>query len=165
MSDKPTVSKKGKSRFKQGRFSPRNPHKYMGNPTNIIYRSAWELLFLRFCDSNPNIIKYSSEETIIPYISPIDLKQHRYFVDFCLYAKQADGSIKKFLIEIKPYAQTQLPKPKKNIIAEKFKEQMNTYLVNQEKWKAARAYPESKDMTFCVLTERELFKQKKKGKK
>ena len=27
----------------KGRYKPINPSKYKGNPTNIIYRSSWEL--------------------------------------------------------------------------------------------------------------------------
>ena len=66
----------------KGMFKPRNPKKYNGNPTNIIYRSQWELKYMMELDADKNVIKWSSEEVIIHYISPIDNRWHRYFVDF-----------------------------------------------------------------------------------
>ena len=35
-----------------------------------------------YCDNNPNILEWGSEEIIIPYKSPLDKKVHRYFPDF-----------------------------------------------------------------------------------
>ena len=45
----------------KGKFKPSFPEKYLGNPTNIIYRSLWELKFLKYCDTNVNILEYASE--------------------------------------------------------------------------------------------------------
>ena len=66
----------------KGVFKPKNPSKYRGDPTNIIYRSRWELLFMRYLDNNSGIKEWASEELIIPYRSPIDGRVHRYFPDF-----------------------------------------------------------------------------------
>ena len=60
-----------RKRYK-GNFKIKNPQKYKGNPTNIIYRSLMELRFMKHCDTNDNILKWSSEEIAIPYISPIN---------------------------------------------------------------------------------------------
>ena len=49
----------------------------MGNPTNIIYRSSWELRVMNYFDRNPNILQWASEEFSIPYRSPIDGGRHR----------------------------------------------------------------------------------------
>jgi hypothetical protein len=67
------------SKFMQGRFKPMNPQKYKGDPSNIIYRSSWELKLLQYLDKHPQIDWYASEELVIPYMSPIDGRMHRYF--------------------------------------------------------------------------------------
>ena len=51
----------------KGKFHPKNPGKYRGNTSNIIYRSMWELRFMRYLDSHPHVIEWASEEIIIPY--------------------------------------------------------------------------------------------------
>ena len=56
----------------QGKFRPRNPSKYAGDPTNIIYRSHWELKLMSYLDKHTHVMKWSSEEVVIPYKSPID---------------------------------------------------------------------------------------------
>ena len=64
-----------------GRFVPTNPKKYKGNYTTIYYRSLWERKFMVYCDKNPNILQWGSEEIYIPYFLPTDGKIHRYFPD------------------------------------------------------------------------------------
>jgi len=65
-----------------GLFKPKNPQKYVGDPTNIVYRSSWECKVMSWLDRNPSIISWASEELIIPYKSPVDNRFHRYFPDF-----------------------------------------------------------------------------------
>ena len=84
--------------YYQGKFSPKNYKKYKGDPTNIIYRSSWELTFMKYCDSNPNVLEWGSEEIVIPYKSPLDNRYHRYFVDFYIKVKEKTGVVKKYLI-------------------------------------------------------------------
>ena len=86
----------------KGKYKPSNPEKYNGNVTNIIYRSLWERKFLYYCDMNENILEYSSEEMFVWYKSPVDGKPHRYYPDFLIKVKESDGTIKKYMIEIKP---------------------------------------------------------------
>ena len=90
----------------KGRYFPTNPKKYKGNPNQIIYRSLWERKVMVYCDKNDAIIEWGSEEVIVPYISPWDGKLHRYFPDFYMKVKQADGATKKFIVDVKPKAQT-----------------------------------------------------------
>ena len=66
----------------KGRYTPQNPSKYKGDYRNIIYRSLWERKFMVYCDQSNNIIEWGSEEIIIPYLSPLDGRIHRYFPDF-----------------------------------------------------------------------------------
>ena len=86
----------------KGRFNIRNPSKYKGDPQRIIYRSLWERKFMVYCDTNDAILEWGSEEIIIPYLSPIDGRIHRYFPDFYIKVRQHDGSIEKSIVEIKP---------------------------------------------------------------
>lgn len=140
----------------KGKFNPSFPKKYIGNPSNIVYRSLWELKFLKYCDTNENILEYASEELAIPYRSPIDGRIHRYFPDAYIKVKESDGSIKKYLIEIKPYKQTIPPtKPKKQ--TKGYIYEAYEYAKNQSKWEAAIEYCKDKGWTFKVITEKELF--------
>jgi len=50
----------------KGKFRPKNPNKYKGNPSNIIYRSLLERRFMVYLDNNPSILKWQSEEIIYP---------------------------------------------------------------------------------------------------
>lgn len=138
-------------KYRQGIFKPKNPHKYLGDPTNIVYRSSWELKFLRKLDLSENVIGYASEEITIPYISPIDGKMHRYFADILVVSKNKQCT----LIEIKPYAQTLPPKKRKKLDERAVHETM-TYLVNQAKWDAAKAYCDKKGWVFKVITEKDI---------
>ena len=100
------------AKFKQGFFTPANPQKYKGNSNNIIYRSSWELHFMKnFLDVNPSVLKWSSEEIAIPYMF-LDEK-HRYFPDFYMEVKQSDNQVKKFLVEIKAQKDFIQKKPRK----------------------------------------------------
>ncbi len=122
-------------RYHQNFFTPLNPQKYKGNPTNIIYRSSWELKLLRYLDSQPNILEYSSEETIIRYMSPVDNRVHRYFVDFYVKKRNKDGSIEECLIEVKPHCQT-LPPAIQTKATKRYLTEVKTWGVNSAKWKA-----------------------------
>jgi hypothetical protein len=113
---------------------------------------------MKFCDQNENILEWSSEEIAIPYLSPIDGRIHRYYVDFWIKAKEKDGSIRCRLIEIKPEKQTVMPKkPKKQ--TRRFLNEMATWAINSSKWEAAKNFCKSSNMDFLVLTEKHLFKK------
>ena len=144
--------------YKQGFFSPKFPKKYIGDPTNIVYRSGWEKRVMQSLDENTNVLRWASEEIVVPYISPIDNRPHRYFVDFYVEARAVDGSIKKMLLEVKPAAQTQPPKsPKRK--TKRYISEVMTYGVNEAKWKAAKEFCKDKGWEFRLITEAELFKK------
>jgi hypothetical protein len=136
----------------KGIFKPSYPEKYIGDYRNIIYRSLWELKFMNYCDRNENIIKWSSEEIWIPYLSPLDKRVHRYFPDFYIKYKNSDGLIKESLIEIKPKRQVQGPKVGKRVTKKQLVE-INEFAKNQAKWKAAEEFCADRRWTFQVLTE------------
>lgn len=140
----------------KGKFKPLNPSKYKGDPTNIIYRSSWELKFFMYVDEHPAIVQWSSEEIVIPYRSPADRKLHRYYPD--LWIKKSDGSI--LLIEIKPKQQCVPPTPEGKT-RRRFVKEVMTYGINQAKWKSAMEYCADRKWKFQVLTEDNIYGTKK----
>lgn len=138
----------------KGRFSPKNPNKYRGDARNIIYRSSWEKKVMSYLDTHPDILWWASEELVVPYISPLDNRPHRYFVDFVLEKKKRDGTKEIVAIEVKPSAQTKPPKKSKN--TKKMINEQVTYMVNQAKWEACQAFCDQKGWRFVILTEKEL---------
>ena len=141
--------------YHKRKYKPIYPEKYEGDPTSIIMRSSWETRFALWCDRNPAIVKWSSEETIIPYRCHTDNRIHRYFVDFRIKVKQTDGSIKTYIVEIKPHTQTKPPeypgRKTKRFITESL-----TFVKNQSKWKAAEEWCKDRGYEFKIITEREL---------
>ena len=135
----------------KGKFPPKNTEKYAGDPTKIVYRSLWERQTFRWCDENPDILSWNSEEVVIPYRCKTDRKMHRYFVD--LYVRFRDHQ--EYIIEIKPKIQTQPPKqPKRK--SKRFITEVMAYAKNTSKWDAARAYAEDRGWTFQIWTEETL---------
>ena len=137
------------------KWYPKNPRKYDGDPNTIICRSSWEVKVCVWLDTALNVISWKSEEVIVPYVSPIDNRVHRYFTDFFCKIKTKDGTIKSYLIEVKPYKQTQEPAIKKRITKQYITE-VTTWAVNQAKFKAATEYCLDRGWEFKILTEREL---------
>jgi hypothetical protein len=138
-----------------GRYHPTNPKKYTGDVTNIWYRSLWERKTMDWLDRNSNVLEWSSEELIIPYLSPIDNKYHRYFPDFVAKIKGKDGKARKFVIEVKPEKQTKPPvKPKK--VTKSVINEIATWGINEAKWDAALSFCQDRGWEFKIITEKEL---------
>ena len=137
----------------KGRYFPTNPKKYRGNPNQIIYRSLWERKVMVYCDKNDAIIEWGSEEVIVPYLSPMDGRIHRYFPDFYMKVRQADGSTKKFIIEVKPKSQCKQPIKNPKRRTTKWFNEVKTFAINQAKWKYAKEFCEDKGMEFKIFTE------------
>ena len=139
----------------KGKYKVRAPYKYKGNPTKVVYRSSWELKFMNYCDTNTNILEWGSEEMYVWYKSPVDNKPHRYFPDFYIKARESNGQIKKYIIEVKPQRQTKPPaKPKRQTRG--YLREAYEYAKNQSKWKAANEWCLDRGFEFKVLTEKEL---------
>lgn len=137
------------------KYKPKHPEKYKGDINNIWSRSSWEWKFLRWCDSNPNVLEYSSEETVIPYICATDQKPHRYFVDAKIKVRNKAGEIKTYLVEIKPKKQTIPPvQPKRK--SKSYLNEVMTYMKNQSKWQYASAYCKDRGYIFRIITEDDL---------
>jgi len=139
----------------KGKFRTKNPGKYKGDINNIVYRSLWELRFMKWCDQNISILEWGSETIIVPYVSPLDKKVHRYFVDFYIKVRNKSGGLQKYLIEIKPERFTKPPEiPQKK--TKRFIDEVFQYGVNEAKWKAAFEFCQDINMKFMILTEKDL---------
>lgn len=141
----------------RGKFRPINPHKYLGNVNNIVYRSSWELTFMKCCDTNTSVLKWGSEELHIPYFFPPDRKWHRYFPDFLMKVRTKTGGVETWLVEVKPSAQTRIPTFKPNASSRRVMKESLTYAKNQAKWKAASEYCQARGWIFRILTEKDIF--------
>lgn len=131
----------------KGRYIVENTKKYAGDPSNVVYRSLWELHCFKYCDSNPKVKKWSSEEIVVPYWYDIDKKYHRYYPDLKIVFED-----KTILVEIKPAKETTPPtkqgKNKKRYIGE-----ATTYVKNMNKWQAANAFCKDRKWEFQIWTE------------
>ncbi len=157
--------------YQTGYYEMKNPKKYVGK-SKPYFKSSYEQRMMFWLDVNNNVLEWSYEPQYIEYLNQVptnspdwmrglvDFKVHKYFVDF--YAKLLDNNGKevKYLLEIKPHIQTQIPtepkrKTKKSI--KKFYSDMQEYIKNSNKWEAAEKYAHQKGLNFTVLTERHLF--------
>jgi hypothetical protein len=137
-------------RFAQGKFTIKNPEKYVGGRTPT-YRSSWEFTFMKFCDEHPSIQQWASEAVKIPYRNPLSGKQTIYVPDFFIVYLDANGKQKVELIEVKPANQAMQEK-----IGKSRTNQLH-FAINQAKWQAARAYCKQKGIFFRIITEGDMF--------
>lgn len=137
-------------RFAKGKFTPKNPSKYVGT-TIPTYRSSWELSFMTFCDKNPNILKWASEAIKIPYRNPLTGKHTVYVPDFFIQYIDKHNKMNIELIEIKPASQQLAEKVGKSKVNQAM------FIKNQAKWAAASIYCKQQGIKFRVLNENDLF--------
>lgn len=165
------------SHYYQGYFYPKNPEKCLSKDN--IYRSSWEAKWMQYCDQNSTIVRWASEPVAVKYRNPVanlkyckqngldpkdptNWKVCNYYTDFWCEMKKPSGEVEKIFIEIKPWSQTQQPKPVKADCklkeAKAYNKAAETWLVNTAKWKAAKAYFEAKGCKFMIVTEKTLKK-------
>lgn len=140
---------------KKGVYKLKNPDKFippkdkfMGSYKDgyVLYKSKLEFRSFLYCDLNPVVKKWSLECISIPYIKPTDCKVHRYYPDLYIEFEH-----KKFLVEIKPWCETQPPKKSKN-----YQAKLTTYAINQAKFQACSEYCLNNNLGFVILTEKDL---------
>jgi len=134
------------------RFIPKNPDKYAGDVNAIFARSTWEVACMKYFDSRPDVLRWGSEEIVIPYLSPLDSKVHRYFPDFFVEYIDRNGNVIKEIVEVKPLHESE----KEHAKSQRSKDAL---IVNEAKWKSAAIYCSERDMKFRVLTEKSIFHQ------
>ena len=150
-------------RYKQGLYIPKFPEKYIGDPTNIFYRSSLEKKFCIYADINPKILKWGCECFEIPYTlkslgNPPKITHHRYYPDFYLEVSRPDlpQLVARFLIEVKPEAETKAPVLPKSNSLKKIKSaeyQLVTYNKNVYKWVQAIDWCKARDIEFRLVIE------------
>jgi hypothetical protein len=131
----------------KGKYTIKNTKKYLGDPTKVIYRSLWERQAFKWCESNPRVKKWNSEEIVVPYKCKTDNKLHRYYVDLLVELDNKDI----ILVEIKPKRETVPPKGKRK--TKRYIKEVTTYIKNTSKWQAATQYANHKGWKFQIWTE------------
>jgi hypothetical protein len=149
----------GKKMYHQGKYELINSDKYLGDPTNIWYRSGWEQKLYRWADVSEDILKWNVEGTTIPYEMEENgnWKTHRYYPDIYCEIKKPNGTTTKALIEIKPSAELAPPIMPKKLTGkslENHEYRLRTYLKNINKWTAAKDFCERRGIEFVLLTEK-----------
>jgi hypothetical protein len=134
----------------KGRFIPKHPEKYLGDPSRIIFRSSWEIRLFQWLDSTPAVMQWASEEFSVPYLSPVDNRVHQYYPDALVIYKDKYGNVQKEIVEVKPYKETVLTP--KSTDRDKY-----ALMINEAKWKAAAAFATQQGMKFRVITEKSMF--------
>jgi hypothetical protein len=129
-----------------GRYKVINVNKYHGDPTNVVYRSLWEKYCFIWCDTNPKVKSWSSEEIVIPYYYDADKKYHRYFPDLKIVLED-----KTLLVEIKPDKETKPPEGQRK--TKRYITEGLTYIKNMNKWKAAEDFCKDRKWEFQIWTE------------
>jgi hypothetical protein len=114
-----------------------------------------------YLDNNPSVLKWGSEEIIIPYVSPVDNRVHRYFPDFYMKYRNSKGMIVEELIEVKPFSQCSPPNPKKKLTktgrtSKRYLKEVQTYMVNEAKWTQAMSYCKDRKWKWRILTEKDI---------
>ena len=139
-----------------GKYRPRYPKKYKGDPTNIVYRSLWERKFMNYCDLTESVDEWASEEFWIPYKSPIDNRTRRYFPDFFVKYKDVKGKMRYVVVEVKPKKETKMPPINPKRRSKSWAYSVRTWAINQAKWKAAKEYCKDRKYEFKIMTEDDL---------
>tara|TARA_B100000953_G_scaffold232125_1_gene193495 strand:+ start:189 stop:638 length:450 start_codon:yes stop_codon:yes gene_type:complete len=146
----------------KGKYKVKNPNKYVGAVDKVRYRSSWERRFMVYCDvTQPKIERWSSEELVLPYVSPADGRVHRYFPDFWIEQRDENGKLSTMVIEVKPKAQCvppKIPKTKNSKSKYRYLREMKTWKVNEAKWKVAEEFCAERKWIFKLLTEDHLVK-------
>jgi hypothetical protein len=142
------------SKYAQGKYTVKNPAKYMGRKAPT-YRSSWEFTFMSFCDNNPAVLNWASEAVSIPYYNPVKGRQTIYVPDFLVVYVDANQKQHTELIEIKPSTETTMES------AKSYRDKLSVAM-NMAKWAAADSWARANNMRFRVVTEFDIFKNQKR---
>ena len=137
------------SRWAQGIYEIINPAKYVGRKRPR-YRSGWEHSFMRFCDTNDNVLQWASESISVPYRHPLTGKMTNYVPDFLITYRTKDNTVKAELIEIKP--------KKQSVVESRMNSRDRAVVaINYAKWDAATKWARRNGLIFRVITESDMF--------
>lgn len=172
---RPVMSESSKT--KQGYAKIQNVEKYIGDPSLIIYRSSWEYAFIRYCDTSPSVLKWSSEPISVKYFdkvskleqckklgldpnNPVNWELKNYNIDFWCLVDRGNGVHEKMFIEIKPESKLHKPVPPPKEAGPSAQKKFNAiakeYIKNQAKFEAMNEYAKKNGAKFYVFTEKTL---------
>ena len=138
------------SKWAQGVYQVINPKKYVGQGMPR-YRSGWEHSFMRFCDTNDNIMQWASESIRIPYLHPLTGKMTTYVPDFLITYRTRQNTLIAEVIEIKP--------KKQSIVESKMSNRDRMVVaINYAKWDSATKWARRQGLTFRIITEDQIFR-------
>ena len=139
-------------RHKQGYINPKTCRRLFESQKNvpIIYRSSWELKFMEWCETSPQVKRWGSECVPIQYTYALDNNTHTYYPDYIVELNSGEC----WIVEIKPYNQTQKPKDTFDVNSPSWQ----TYIKNVCKWKAAVKFANQNGLKFKILTEHTIEK-------
>lgn len=140
------------AKFAQGKFTMKNPEKYVGLKTPMA-RSSWEFVFMKTLDEHHGVQSWASESIKIPYRDPLTGKQTIYVPDFFIVYVDKNGSKHAELIEVKPSNQTFIEQVGKS------RYNQEQYVKNMAKWEAATAWAKQQGVRFRVINESDIFHQ------
>lgn len=144
----------------QGRFKPKNPKKYIGDPSNIVFRSSWEKTVMNYLDLREEVHSWQSEEKFVVYYDPVTKKNRRYFPDFLVKFKNSKGEMVTEMIEVKPKAEVEGPSRNPKRRTKYWATSVQTYITNLAKWEAAEKYCKERGYRFRIMTEADIFGSK-----
>jgi len=142
------------AKYAQGKFTVKNPEKYIGRKVPT-YRSSWEFAFMSFCDNNPAVLNWASEAIQIPYFNPVRGRQTIYVPDFIVVYVDANQKQHTEIVEIKPSTETTMEG------ARSYRDKLSVAM-NMAKWAAADSWARANNMRFRVVTEFDIFKNQKR---
>jgi|TARA_B110000495_G_C22395202_1_gene253289 hypothetical protein len=143
----------------KGKYKVQNRSKYVGAVDNVVYRSSWERRFMVYADTSVKVIKWNSEELVIPYVSPVDGKVHRYFPDFWMEVLEEGGNTRNIVIEVKPKSQCSAPVMGKTAKSKyRYLRELKVWKVNEAKWEHCKDFCEDRQWQFKILTEDHLVR-------
>jgi hypothetical protein len=107
------------TQWRQGLYTVKNPHKYLGDVTKVRFLSSWEYECCTYFDSNESVIKWKSEPFAIPYFNPVKKRMAKYWPDFYVQYINPNNEVVTEVIEVKPIEQCKAPrKNRKNALYE-----------------------------------------------
>ena len=153
--------------WKQGTYRIQNPQKYIGGKTEIKYKSGLEERVMYFLDNNLNILRWNYEGISIIYLKPIfenwqihHVEERKYYLDFYAEIKQKDGTIQRYLLEIKSKSATIPPLKPKKMTPKAQRRYINdcmVYAINKNKWNAAKVFCENKGWKFKMVLDDQIW--------
>ena len=149
--------------WKQGKFDVSRSNKFVitesGDP---VYRSSYEWLFMKWCETADDVVSWGSEPFSIRYVDPTQSKQkyRNYWIDFT--ARLQNNA--KWWIEVKPWKQVEEVNRFKRIYESlrtstqkiAFAKEHKTAAMNYSKWVHAKEAARQQNAEFKIVTEKTL---------